>query len=383
MLRPLALSLALLASASSSSSPPAPACAPLLAGWPRATVNVVQILWNYLGQSPLPPAAARAQAAAAMRDACSRGFTVLRFAGTAFWPLQMNETYLQQPAAYWAAWDALVADARAAGCRLLPSLHWSDWLWPDLYGEPVGVFFNLSAPSASRAAMLAYTTALVSRYTAEDVVAGWEVGNEWNLNADLNMAGATWGCDPAMGTPAVRTAADDRSTDALVALGALIAATVRAADSLRRPVSSGHALPRPAAQHLRRSPPSWAPDSLADFFENMREIHSYADLASVHVYAGADNSRWNLTDEDAGILQYARAAADAAGKCLFVGEFGDPLPGQRPFLHDVAAAVPAYGISLASAWCWEFLQFSATVYANFSLVPGRDDAAIAVLQELN
>ena len=375
-----ALTLALLARA----SPPSPACSPLLAGWPRASVNAVFLLWSYLGQSPLPPAAARAQAAAAMRDACSRGFTVLRFAGSAFWPLQMNQTYLAQPRAFWAAWDALVADARAAGCRLLPSLHWLDWMWPDLYGEPAGVFFNLSAPSQSRAAALAYTTELVSRYSADATIAGFEVGNEWNLNADLDMAGATWGCDPAMGTPAVRTAADDRSTDAVVALGALVAATVRAADGLRRPVSSGHALPRPAAQHLRRSPPSWEPDSLADFFANMKEIHQYADLASVHIYAGADNARWNKTDQGAGILQYARAAADAAGKCLFVGEFGDPTPaGGRPFLHAVAAAVPAFGISIAAAWVWEFLQASATVFANYSLVPGRDDAAIAALQALN
>ena len=382
LVRAAASLLLALGCAAATPLPPSPACA-VVAGWPRATVVAVDLLWSYLGQSPLPPAAARAQAAAALRAACSaRGFSVLRLAGSAFWPAEMNATYIQAAPVFWAAWDALVADARAARCRLLPSLHWSDWLWPDLYGEPAGLFFNLGAPSRARTAAIDYTTALVTRYAAEPVIAGWEVGNEWNLNADLDMAGATWNCDPAMGTPAVRTAADNRTTDQLIALSSAIAAAIRAADSLHRPVSSGHALARPAAEHLRRSPPSWTPDSLAEFERNFADVNAHADLASVHVYAGADDARWNLTS-GADILQYVRGAADKAGKCLYVGEFGDPLPGDRPFLHAVVQVVPEYGISLCSAWVWMFLQNSPTTFANFSLVPGRDDAAIAALQSLN
>ena len=81
LVRAAASLLLALGCAAATPLPPSPACA-VVAGWPRATVVAVDLLWSYLGQSPLPPAAARAQAAAAMRAACSaRGFSVLRLAG--------------------------------------------------------------------------------------------------------------------------------------------------------------------------------------------------------------------------------------------------------------------------------------------------------------
>jgi hypothetical protein len=67
------------------------------------------------------------------------------------------------------------------------------------------------------------------------------------------MSGRTDCCAPSMGTPAVRTQADNVSTDGLMAVMSDLAEAIRASDALGRPVTSGHALPRPEAEHLRAS----------------------------------------------------------------------------------------------------------------------------------
>lgn len=359
----------------SSASPGVGVGAPL----PRVSVVAVDLLWTYLGQTPRTIS----QANDAMSAACSRGFTFLRVAATAFWPSDQNSTYLQHPAAYWAAFDALVAAARARGCSLMPVVTWSDWIWPDLAGEPAGLMFS-SAASKARAAFLAYASELATRYAREPAIAAWEISNEQNLNADIDMNGTTYGCAVGKGTPAFRTSADNRTSDGVIGLGAAVAAALRAADALARPISSGHALARPAAQHLRARPDDWTPDTLEQFAQNFADIHSYADLASVHLYAGDDNVRWNLTHDpnSADILQIVKQVADGAGKQLYVGEFGDPKPGPRPFTKSVLDNLQRGNISRATAWVWEFYQ-SGDTPSDYSLVPGRDDAAIAMLQAGN
>ena len=90
------------------------------------------------------------------------------------------------------------------------------------------------------------------------------------------------------------------------------------------------------------------------------------------------------------------------GKVPLLAEFGDPLPGDRPWtsavlqaLGNASASSPAAdlkprsgsvkytGITSALVWCWEFYQSSPTVAANFSIVPGRDNSIIALMRETN
>jgi len=377
LLRRLALAAAAVSLPSAAAAlSPLPGGRPAL---PTISVVAVDLLWTYLGQTPRNTS----QANDAMSAACGRGFTLLRVAATAFWPRDMRSTYVADPARYWAAFDALVAAARARGCLLMPVVTWSDWIWPDLAGEPAGWMFS-RADSAARAAFVRYASELATRYAREPAIAAWEISNEQNLKADIDMNGTTYGCAAGKGTPAHRTSADNRTTDGVIELGAAVAAALRAADVLARPISSGHALARPAAQHLRARAGDWTPDSLADFAANFADIHSYADLASVHIYAGDDNVRWNLTHDPntADILRIVKQVADGAGKNLYVGEFGDAKPGPRPFTASVLDNVRRANVSLATAWVWEFYQFGDTP-SDFSLVPGRDDAAIAMLQAGN
>ncbi len=53
---------------------------------------------------------------ASMKRACSTaGFNFIRFAGTAYWPVQMAATYMRDPDSYWATFDELVVDASEVG----------------------------------------------------------------------------------------------------------------------------------------------------------------------------------------------------------------------------------------------------------------------------
>jgi len=171
---------------------------------------------------------------------------------------------------------------------------------------------------------------------------------------------------------------------------------------------------RPDATWLREnfrnpSPPPPVPDTLAQFLAITAQQQAGVDWMSQHIYAGADNERFGVTDPNSpAVLAAARQAAAAAGQTLFVGEFGDGVAGNRTFTRNVlallgawraaaaeeeeeeeaaaaaaAAAAPAAPAAPAGAgagaapffglvWAWELLQQADT----FSLWPGRDDAII-------
>lgn len=266
-------------------------------GRPLVSVNIVDALWNVIGQGGGGVNATRAAAA----DACAgRGLTAVRFAATPYWPDDLA-TWRADPAGYWAAVDTVMDALVGAGCsELVPSLFWNPLVVPDMTGEPLG---SLAAGarggvSAAWAATTDYAREFVGRYAHLRAIAAWELFNELNLLYDLDMSTLCVACAPGRGTPAARTRADNISTDDGGAVMAALAAVVRAADAAApaRPVSSGHSLPRPCAEHLRASYTApqrdWGNDTVAQFAVNIADTSAAVDYASVHVYPGPDSARW-------------------------------------------------------------------------------------------
>src|SRR5260370_32696426 len=152
-----------------------------------------------------------------MDHAVSAGFNHARFEASGFWPNEMTRSngWMTNPTAYWAAFDQMVADARSRGLRLVPSILWNAFLFADLGGGSVG---QLLVPgSHSRQLAEEYIRQMVTRYAGDDTILFWEIGNEWNLFADLDFStcnvcdGGTNNCGmlaPQTGTPCRRTAAD-------------------------------------------------------------------------------------------------------------------------------------------------------------------------------
>jgi len=203
------------------------------------------------------------------------------------------------------------------------------------------------------------------------------------------------------GSPKARSRADNISTDDASALLSAWAARIRAADPLKRPISSGHALARPAAEHLRASylqpARDWTPDSFAEFSANMAAVTACCEWASVHLYPGADNARFGKTGpNDPTVVWFAQAAAAAANKPLLLGEFGElPAPGQRPsaprpfvdgMLRALAQPQPpglAGATAAALAWTWEFGDQNGTANSGWALWPGVTQGAIDSLAAYN
>lgn len=321
------------------------------------------------------------------------GFRVIRVSATSYWPDIMKKSYFGDEAGWWALFDTFVGDAKSAGCSLVLSLFWNPFNFPDALGEPMGRAVDMSAPSVTRTAMVAFATSIATRYANEPAVAAWEFGNEWNLNADLNQTRQQPAIAPGRGTPPARTNADNFTMSGYTQLASQVVAAIRAVDTLQRPVSSGNAIPRPDATWLTQS---YTQPDLPLFFDTQTQFiaaaaaeSGYADWVSMHFYAGSDMARWGLTDPNSpdGVMAAAAKAVAAMGpsKSLFIGEFGDPTPvGNRPFTHAVLAAMGKYGVDKGMVWVWEFYQQGPTEpAAQFSLLPSRDAVTIADMQAWN
>ncbi|MBX3179497.1 MAG: cellulase family glycosylhydrolase [Candidatus Hydrogenedentes bacterium] len=253
--------------------------------------------------------------------------------------------YRDDPDRHFQLMDGVVRAAEEHGIGLVPSLFWWTACVPDIVGEPRNQWGN--PESKTHAFMREYVRAVVTRYVDSPAIWAWEFGNEYSLAADLPNAAEhrPWthvsrGCPPERGP-------DDDLTSAMVNTAvAAFAAEVRKYDP-HRPITTGHSLPRRSAHH-QRVELSWKEDSADQFRENLAFMTpDPADLVSVHIYAHAKERRFGEGDVSyARLLEEASAGAQAAGKGLFVGEFGPPPDNEAPWDH---ASAKAEGLALLKA----------------------------------
>jgi endo-1,4-beta-mannosidase len=278
----------------------------------------------------------------------------IRFSGCGFWPNEWN-LYRTNKAEYFRRMDRFVAEAHKCNIGLIPSLFWYDGCIPDLVGESRNQWGN--PQSKTIAFMRQYVSEVVGRYRLERSIWAWELGNEYSLGADLpNAAENRPAVHPNLGTAASRSAEDDLTHEMVVTACAEFAKAVRALDPTR-PITTGHSLPRAAAEHLRREK-RWTQDSPEEFERNILEVTpSPCDLISVHLYP-FDKERFNAKDTPyAETMRHCMAAARRAGKVLFVGEFGAPdspkdggPEAARKQLMEMIAAFESTGVPLAALW---------------------------------
>jgi hypothetical protein len=173
-----------------------------------------------------------------------------------------------------------------------------------------------------------FTAEVVSRYANNPAIAYWEIANEFNLFTDLDMQGKKSLIAPALGTPTQRTRADNFSTAELRNFQQLQASWIRQHDQLDRKISTGHAIPRGQAEHLRASyyqpQPDWTKDTEEQYQTNFLETCAGCDLCSLHVYPRDDNKRWGK--DETYLLDLAGKALASHDKRVYLGEFGESLP---------------------------------------------------------
>jgi hypothetical protein len=304
-----------------------------------------------------------------------------------YWPSKAN-LFFTNRAEYFRRLDGLVASAERHGVGLIPSLFWTTFTFPDLAGEHLDQL--AVSNSVTRQKMREFTTEIVNRYKDSRAIWAWEFGNEWSLAVDLPN-GAEPGLlppvQPTLGTPTNRDPVRDvLATDTILPAMREFAELVRELDP-GRPLSTGHATPRPSQWHqdqwkrgLLAIDAAWNEDSPAQAREIvLRQCPDPYDLLSIHVYQ-RDTERLPLFSD----------IASGAGKALFVGEFGTPPAQQADFASMLAAirrhsplaavwvfdrSVDDYNITTTNERSWMLRDLLPATFTSWSRGRGPDEVA--------
>lgn len=316
----------------------------------------------------------------------ARNVPFIRFMGCGFWPANWN-LYRHNKTQYFKNFDAFVKSAEELGIGLIPSLFWHHSTIPDLVGESVNQWGNPN--SKTIAFMREYVKEVVTRYKDSPAIWGWELGNEYNLVADLpgdneNLPQIT----VENGTPAVRTKADKLSTNDISVAFVEFAKAVRKYDASRI-IISGNANPRPAAYHLH-TVKNWTRDTEQEYatmldLQNPNPVNTY----SIHHYP--DNEFQYFNDQKASLKEVIRVTMEHSvkqKKPLFIGEFGAaevPLgvAEARRTYFELLEGIEEFKVPLSAIWVFDYAPHNTENGINIGPDNGPREYMLQAIKELN
>jgi hypothetical protein len=271
-----------------------------------------------------------------------KGIPFARVMAGGYWPSEQR-LYLDDPHEFFRRLDGVVRSAERHRIGLILSLFWHPPTVPDLVGEPVSAWGDVT--SKTHAHMREYVARVVERYVESPAVWGWEFGNEYSLGASLpNPSEHRWPVEPQLGTAAARTEADDLTVEMVRIAYSAFAREVRRHDHYRM-ISSGNSVPRDSAWH------NWQDHTFEEDSSDQAGLMLRADnpppldVISMHAYA-----------EDISRIPAAAHTAQAAERPLFLGEFGALGPGRtgEADLRRALQLIEDRGIPLAALWVYDF-----------------------------
>lgn len=286
------------------------------------------------------------------------------------------------------------AEAQHVGVIL--SLFWHDAALPEHVGEKRADMGE--AESRTVAYAVEFTTTVVKEFADHRALWGWEVGNEYNLDADL--------CDrnlqmflPAGFTYDNPTGRDYFTSNEAAFFFEAVASTIRKYDGYRL-ITNGCSEMRTCAWSMHKATVRLKQDHLWDInwaqdtrkaFEKAIDLYTpdSVDTVSFHFQSGssgAESPSYTLSypvfaGEEAltvpGFLDAYVQAAKAAGKALYLGEFGDFRDMESAadcpeMFRTLCGWISDSGIQIASLW--QFQDY------NDSGVGGQK---LDILSELN
>jgi hypothetical protein len=136
----------------------------------------------------------RAMARKAIADASRRGITYFRIAVSGFAPSRIGQVsdlamWLDDPSQYWASMDLMMEDLRAANICVIPVLIWNKYQFPAMASEPLGALMH-NATSASWRLLERFIREFVTRYRSNTNLLFYDLTNELNLDADIDLEGS-------------------------------------------------------------------------------------------------------------------------------------------------------------------------------------------------
>ncbi len=290
-----------------------------------------------------------------------------RIEGCGFWPKEQR-LYQEDPREFFRRFDDVVRCAEKHKIGLIPSLFWADFTVPDLVGESLDQWGNPA--SKTRAYMRTYVRDVVTRYRTSPAIWGWELGNEYNLAADLpNAAQHRPPVVPQLGTANSRTAKDELTYAVVRAAFVAFAEEVRKYDD-SRVISTGNSRPRESAWHNWKEK-SWKTDTPEQQARMLRDDNpDPVDLVSVHLY-----------DVPTGYVDAMAGIARRLHKPLFVGEFGagsaHGAASECERFQTLLAAIEHAKVPLAALWVYDYQWQDRTFNITWSNARSYQLKAIA------
>ena len=323
----------------------------------------------------------------ALQDAHAAGARFVRCWGTTYTP-EGFAAFAADQTKWLTAFDRMLDAADNADMSVIPSLLYNIRMLPACVGRnggtPDTLAQYLTPGSRSNALALAYLDALVPRYKNDARVLMWEIGNEYNLEADLST------------NVNRRNAGDVVTSDQVRAFLMQMAARIHTLDK-RHYVTSGHADMRPNASHLRSAmlagaasghARDFAPDTTSDSFTQYQDMLAFfhppgLDVVSVHQFPPAPDTAfvnggasWLVEDGVHALrLPWTQYAVDALHKPLFVGAFGqkiivDGREQDAPWALDFLRRTQTTAAPMTALYAWEF-DTPTPGQPAFSLSPTR------------
>ncbi len=268
----------------------------------------------------------------------------VRFAACGYWPKEMR-LYLENPSEYFRRLDRVVKSAQTHGIGLIASLFWHFATVPDLVGERMDQWGQPASKTLEF--MRNYVRDIVSRYAKSPAIWGWELGNEFSLQAQLpNAKDHRPAVVPALGTASERTDRDDTTYAMMRVAFREFAQEVRKSDP-NRVIGTGDSFPRLSAWH-QETEGSWKHDSTEQFAEMLAKANpDPVSIISLHAYEDDDQR-----------FAAALAVARKLNKPIFIGEFGAPgeSPEAEAKIRRLFRAMDAAGVPLAALWVFDYKQ---------------------------
>ena len=307
------------------------------------------------------------------------------------------DLYDSDPELVFSYMDTVLAEAQKNGIGVIVSLMW----WDPAIAAHVGEQRAYMGIEGSKTLEYSknYAAAIVSRYADHPAVWGWEIGNEYNLNADLcdkKLKDFLWYENAPGMTYDNIDGYDYYTSTELQYYYTEIAKVIRKYDTYRM-ITTGNGEMRPFARALWEGSQKmnskhlwnlkWDSDTYEEFV-TMNELFTPdpIDTLCFHLQQGsADGSKTyvmnfdrfgkRITDEE-----YYKAYYDVAkklGKACFFGEFGDflEMENDEKCVENFSKTVDAIeksGIQIAALW--QFQDYTSE---------GVSGEKLAVLSETN
>ena len=284
------------------------------------------------------------------------------------------DLYDQDKEGYFSYMDAVVAEAEKQNIGIIASLMWWDPALSAHVGEKRSDMGKTNSKTMKYAKQ--YVSDIVKRYVNRPGIWGWEIGNEYNLGADL--------CDRSFQSylwpGATNTNGFDYYTSAeLQVFYREISKEIRKYDDYRM-ITSGNGDMRGASKAMNAASSKmdsnhlwnvdWSVDSLLDFYDMNAYFHpDPMDTICFHLQHGTLNgnppaydlniSRWGRTITQKQYYQEYANAGKRAKKAVFFGEFGDFMDMEddkdmyqqfTKIMEDIRDA----GIQIAATWQFYF-----------------------------